>query len=75
MFVSELLDEELLNRVSAAKDAAEALLVIAELSNTSNGVVSTSDCCLIISTAIDRGNADLALSIFFAMRCSFSAGI
>lgn len=73
-FGSELLDEELLNRVSVAKDAAEALFVIAEGCDKSSGVVSTSDSCLIISAAIDRSNADLALSIFFAMRTSFGSG-
>lgn len=73
-FGSELLDEELLNRVSVAKDAAEALFVVGEGCDRSSGVVSTSDSCLIISAAIDRGNAELALSIFFAMRSSFGAG-
>ncbi|KAK6158416.1 hypothetical protein DH2020_005730 [Rehmannia glutinosa] len=70
---SELLDDELLGRVSAAKDAAEVLSLIAE-ERRSGGVVSASDCRLIISAALDRGNAELALSVFAAMRSSFDSG-
>lgn len=71
VLLSELLDEELLNRVSAAEDATQVLNSIAERTNRSSGVVTSSDCCLIISAAIDRGNANLALSVFSAMRSSF----
>lgn len=74
VLVSELLDEVLINAVSAAKDAAQALDIITERTNTSSGVVGCSDCCLILSAAIDRGNADLAVSIFYAMRSSFDPG-
>ncbi|KAL3499220.1 hypothetical protein ACH5RR_038313 [Cinchona calisaya] len=70
---SELLDEELLNWVSAAEDAAQVLDRITERTDRTSGVVSCSDCCLIISAAIDRGNADLALSVFSAMRSSFDS--
>ncbi|KAI3468602.1 hypothetical protein Pfo_025265 [Paulownia fortunei] len=70
---SELFDDELLGRVSAAKDAAEVLLLIAE-ERWSGGVVSASDCRLIISAALDRGNVELALSVFSAMRLSFDSG-
>ncbi|KAK6158404.1 hypothetical protein DH2020_005718 [Rehmannia glutinosa] len=70
---SELLDDELLGRVSAANDAAEVLSLIAE-KRRSGGVVSASDCRLIISAALDRGNAELALSVFSAMRSSFESG-
>lgn len=70
---SEIFDDELLVRVSAAKDAAEALFFIAEERRT-GGVVSPSDCRLIISAALDRGNAELALSVFSAMRSSFDSG-
>ncbi|KAK9274787.1 hypothetical protein L1049_022039 [Liquidambar formosana] len=73
--VSELLGDELLSRVSAAKDANEALEVVAEMSERNGGVVSTSDCCSIISAALERNNADLALSVFYAMRSSFDQGI
>ncbi|KAJ4981058.1 hypothetical protein NE237_031895 [Protea cynaroides] len=69
--VSVLLDEELLGRVSCAKDADEALEMIAQKSNRNGGVVGTSDCCSIIAAALDRNNADLALSVFQAMRSSF----
>lgn len=71
--VSGLLDDkdEVIKRVSAAKDSNEALEVIAEMTQRSGGVVSTSDCCSIISAALDCNNADLALSIFSAMRSTF----
>lgn len=72
--VSELLDAELLNQVSAAKDAEEALQMIAGRSDRNGGVVGTSDCQLIISAALNRNNPDLALSVFYAMRASFDQG-
>lgn len=72
---SELFDDELLGRVSAAADAAEVLRLISEERRSfGGGVVSASDCRLIISAALDRGNADLALSVFYAMRSSFGSG-
>nr|XP_043607999.1 uncharacterized protein LOC122579828 [Erigeron canadensis] len=61
--------------VSSAKDASEALQVFGEMTNRTSGVVTTSDCCLIISAALDRNNADLALSVFNAMRSSFNTGV
>ncbi|XP_022136768.1 uncharacterized protein LOC111008391 isoform X2 [Momordica charantia] len=69
--VSELLDEELLGDVSGAKDAGEALLVIADKSGRSGGTVAVSDCRLIIAAALERNNPELALSVFYAMRSSF----
>ncbi|KAJ6341666.1 hypothetical protein OIU78_009758 [Salix suchowensis] len=69
------LNEDSLTRVSAAKDANEALQIIAEITNKSNGLVSVTDCCGIITAAIDRGNTDLALSVFYAMRSSFDQGV
>ncbi|KAK4435482.1 hypothetical protein Salat_0711600 [Sesamum alatum] len=71
---SDLFDHQLLRRVSAATDADEVLLLIADQRRTSGGLVSVSDCRLIISAALDRGNADLALSVFSAMRSSFDSG-
>ncbi|XP_059645344.1 uncharacterized protein LOC132286926 isoform X2 [Cornus florida] len=71
----DLSGEEWLNCVSIAKDANEALNMIAEKSQRSGGVVSIDDCCSIISAALDRNNADLALSIFSAMRSSFDTGV
>ncbi|OMP02932.1 hypothetical protein COLO4_10711, partial [Corchorus olitorius] len=77
---TSLLNEELLGRVSGTKDAVEALEMIAqsqsEVSERRNGgVVSVSDCRLIITAALDRNNADLALSVFYAMRSSFDTGV
>lgn len=68
-------NEMIISRVAAAKDANEALQVFGEMTKRSSGVVSVSDCCLIISAAIDRSNIDLALSVFTAMRSSFNTGI
>ncbi|XP_047973108.1 uncharacterized protein LOC125215663 isoform X3 [Salvia hispanica] len=70
---SALFDQALLARVSAAPDAAEALRLISE-ERGSAGHVTASDCRLIISAALDRGNADLALSVFSAMRSTFASG-
>ncbi|KAK4262900.1 hypothetical protein QN277_028394 [Acacia crassicarpa] len=70
--VSELQDQELLARIAAAEDANAALQMIAEKSRRDEGVVCTTDCCSIISAALNRNNAELALSVFFAMRASFN---
>ncbi|XP_050227316.1 uncharacterized protein LOC126676973 isoform X2 [Mercurialis annua] len=64
-----------LSQISAAKDATEALLLISEISGKSSGSVSVSDCCDIITAALDRNNADLALSIFYSMRSTFDQGV
>lgn len=63
MLVLDLLHVELIHFVSAAGDASQMLERNAERTDISSGLVSSSDCCLIISAPIDRGNADLALSI------------
>lgn len=74
--VSELLDEELLSKVSGAKDAQEALKMIDELPERKiGGVVSVSDCCTIISAALKKNNPELALSVFYEMRASFDQGV
>ncbi|KAM3289772.1 putative protein isoform X1 [Capsicum chacoense] len=71
----KLFDEDgLISRVSAAKDASEVLEMIADMTGRSGGVVSSKDCGLIISAALDRSNADLALSVFDAMRSTFDPG-
>ncbi|XP_076900884.1 uncharacterized protein LOC143555158 [Bidens hawaiensis] len=72
---SENYYELIITKASAAKDATDALQVFAEMSKRGGGVVSTSDCCSIILAALDRNNADLAFSIFQAMRSSFDAGV
>ncbi|CAN0908835.1 hypothetical protein LINGRAHAP2_LOCUS25489 [Linum grandiflorum] len=68
-------DNALLVRVSAAKQADEALEIIAEVSQRSSGVVGVSDCCSIINAALDRNNSELALSVFYAMRSSFDQAV
>ncbi|KAI9174478.1 hypothetical protein LWI28_017920 [Acer negundo] len=76
--VSEILDEELLSRVSVAEDANEALEIISDSEKSKRsggGVVSVNDCRLIINGAIGRGKTALALSVFYAMRSSFDQGV
>lgn len=70
----EVFDEELISRVSCAKDADEVLLMVAEKSEKKGGLVSVSDCCRVIDAALGRSNSDLALSVFNAMRSSFDQG-
>lgn len=71
---SEWLNDDLLRRVLGAKDADEALEMIAENCGRNGGVVGTEDCCSIIGAALDRNNTDLAFSVFSAMRSSFDDG-
>jgi len=72
---ANILDQQLLLQVAAnAKDADEALQIIADNSSRNGGFVSTSDCCSVISAALNRNNPELALSIFYAMRASLHPG-
>ncbi|KAF2538623.1 hypothetical protein F2Q68_00019519 [Brassica cretica] len=72
---SSLLDDELVSSVSAVRDADEALEMISDRFGTNRGgVVEIEDCRSIISAAVSRGNVELALSIFYAMRASFDLG-
>ncbi|KAK9145488.1 hypothetical protein Sjap_005391 [Stephania japonica] len=68
-------DGELLRRISGAKDAEEVLEVIAERCEGRGGVVSVKDCCRIIGAAIERNNAQLAVSVYSAMNSSFDQGL
>lgn len=70
--VSSFQNENLLRKVSAAKDAEEALSVIAEHfrgNNSNGGTVSSEDSAAIIAAALAQNNADLAFSVLQAMRC------
>ncbi|KAK1609989.1 hypothetical protein QYE76_033662 [Lolium multiflorum] len=69
------LDADLLRRVSAAADADQALDIVAEsLGGAGSGSagpkssLDASDCNAVVAAALDRGNVDLALSVFEAMR-------
>jgi len=66
------LDDEVISRASMLKDADDVLQLIAATSagNGGGGVVSCSDCCRIISAALQGNNSDLALSVLAAMRSS-----
>ncbi|KAL5052842.1 hypothetical protein RYX36_033524 [Vicia faba] len=69
---NNVLDQQLLHRIAAtAKDADDALHLISDYCSTNSGVVSTSDCCSIISASLDRNNHQLALSVFYSMRSTF----
>uniref|UniRef100_A0A7N0RCP7 Uncharacterized protein n=1 Tax=Kalanchoe fedtschenkoi TaxID=63787 RepID=A0A7N0RCP7_KALFE len=67
---TQLLTPDILSRVSAAKDADEALQLIHQTS-LPNGLLTTAHCSSIISAAFTRNNPDLALSVYHAMRASF----
>ncbi|KAH9316504.1 hypothetical protein KI387_025131, partial [Taxus chinensis] len=62
-------EEDLLSKVSTAKDAEEVLCIIADkFEGIGGGIVSSEDCAAIISAAIARNNVDLAFSILHGMR-------
>lgn len=70
-----LLDEELLRRLSSARDADQALDMIAEAhQSVGYGTVDIADCHSIIAASFHRGNTELALSMLHAMRSGFSQG-
>ncbi|KAF8033375.1 hypothetical protein BT93_D2090 [Corymbia citriodora subsp. variegata] len=71
---SAILSDKVIGEVSGAGDADEALRIIAEKADRSSGVVGVSDCCSIMNAALERGNAELALSVFYAMRSTFDQG-
>lgn len=73
------LDADLLRRISGAGDADQALDIIAGSvggadSGRSRASLDASDCHAILAAALDRGNVDLALSVFEGMRYGFSQG-
>uniref|UniRef100_A0A0E0IAD9 Uncharacterized protein n=1 Tax=Oryza nivara TaxID=4536 RepID=A0A0E0IAD9_ORYNI len=65
------LDADLLRRVAGAADAGEALDIVAESAGGTGGL-DASDCNAIVAAALDRGNVELALSVFEAMRSGFA---
>uniref|UniRef100_A0A1J3I587 Pentatricopeptide repeat-containing protein n=1 Tax=Noccaea caerulescens TaxID=107243 RepID=A0A1J3I587_NOCCA len=72
---SSLLDDEFLSSVTAVREADEALEMISDrFGSNRGGIVETDDCRSIIFAAVSRGNVELALSIFYAMRASFDLG-
>ncbi|KAL1209148.1 hypothetical protein V5N11_028701 [Cardamine amara subsp. amara] len=74
--LSSFFNDELLSSVSAVRDADEALEIISDRfgSNRGGGIIEVEYCRSIISAALSRGNVELALSIFYAMRSSFDLG-
>uniref|UniRef100_A0A0D3GZ38 Uncharacterized protein n=1 Tax=Oryza barthii TaxID=65489 RepID=A0A0D3GZ38_9ORYZ len=65
------LDADLLRRVAGAANAGEALDIVAESAGGTGGL-DASDCNAIVAAALDRGNVELALSVFEAMRSGFA---
>ena len=73
------LDADLLRRVSGAEDADRALDIVAEslgggAGSGSKASLDASDSNAIVAAALDRGNVDLALSVFDAMRAGLARG-
>ncbi|KAK3123205.1 hypothetical protein QOZ80_8AG0626160 [Eleusine coracana subsp. coracana] len=68
------LDADLLRRVSGAADADQALDIVAELAAAAGvgAALNAPECNAIITAAFDRGNVDLALSVFEVMRSDFT---
>ncbi|KAF7096377.1 hypothetical protein CFC21_098333 [Triticum aestivum] len=71
------LDADLLRRVSGAEDADRALDIVAEslgggAGSGSKASLDASDSNAIVAAALDRGNVDLALSVFDAMRAGLA---
>ncbi|XP_025820246.1 uncharacterized protein LOC112896483 isoform X4 [Panicum hallii] len=72
--VAGWLDADLLRRVSGAGDADQALDIVAESAGGSVAALEAPECNAILAAALDRGNVELALSVFDAMRSGFAGG-
>ncbi|WVZ93713.1 hypothetical protein U9M48_039673 [Paspalum notatum var. saurae] len=70
--VAGWLGADLLSRVSAAADADQALDIVAESKGGAGAALDAPECNAIIAAAFDRGNVELALSVFEAMRTGFT---
>jgi len=70
--VAGWLDTDLLRRVSGAGNADQALDIVAESAGGSGAALEAPECNAIIAAALDRGNVELALSVFEAMRSGFA---
>ncbi|KAF8766029.1 hypothetical protein HU200_007871 [Digitaria exilis] len=70
--VAGWLDADLLRRVSGAADADEVLDIVAESAGGAGAALEAPDCNAIVAAALDRGNVELALSVFKAMRSGFA---
>ncbi|CAL5006936.1 unnamed protein product [Urochloa decumbens] len=70
--VAGWLDADLLRRVSGAADADQALDIVAESAGGAGATLEAPECNAIVAAALDRGNVELALSLFETMRSSFA---
>ncbi|OEL13875.1 hypothetical protein BAE44_0025108 [Dichanthelium oligosanthes] len=70
--VAGWLDSDLLRRVSGAADAGQALDIVVESVGSAGAALGAPECNGIVAAALDRGNVELALSVFEAMRSGFA---
>jgi len=68
------LSADLLRRISGAADADRVLDIVAESVEGAGAALDAPECNAIVAAAFDRGNIDLALSLFEAMRAGFAGG-
>ncbi|CAD6265649.1 unnamed protein product, partial [Miscanthus lutarioriparius] len=66
------LSADLLRRISGAADADRVLDIVAESVEGAGAALDAPECNAIVAAAFDRGNIDLALSLFEAMRSGFA---
>ncbi|XP_066350885.1 uncharacterized protein [Miscanthus floridulus] len=66
------LSADLLRRISGAADADRVLDIVAESVEGAGAALDAPECNAIVAAAFDRGNIDLALSLFEAMRAGFA---
>lgn len=72
--VAGWLGADLLRRVSGVADADRVLDVVAESIDRGGAALDAAECNAIVAAAFDRGNIELALSVFEAMRSGFAGG-
>ncbi|CAO2210664.1 unnamed protein product [Urochloa humidicola] len=70
--VAGWLDADLLRRISGATDADQALDIVVESAGGTGAALEAPECNAILAAALDRGNVELALSVFEAMRSGFA---
>lgn len=68
------LSADLLRRISGAADADRVLDIVAESVEGAGAALDAPECNAIVAAAFDRGNIELALSVFEAMRSGFAGG-
>jgi hypothetical protein len=72
--VAGWLSTDLLRRISDAADADRVLDIVAESVEGAGAALDPPECNAIVAAAFDRGNIELALSVFEAMGSGFVGG-